>query len=64
VVYYFSQTRHVGLVRNLLGIVALIVIEVVFTRIVLIVLVTSGVARVIFVVVRIVVLKISCKLHT
>jgi len=64
VVYYFSQARHIGLVRNLLGIVVLIVIKVVFIRIVLIVLVTSGIARVIFVIVRIVVFKISCKLHT
>ena len=50
--------------RSLLGIVALIVIEVVFIRVVLIVFVASGVTRVVFVVVRIVILEISRKLHT
>jgi|DEB19_MinimDraft_2_1074335.scaffolds.fasta_scaffold09948_2 hypothetical protein len=50
--------------RSLLGIVALTVIEVVFIRVILIVLVASGVTRVVFVVVRIVILEISRKLHT
>jgi hypothetical protein len=62
----FSQARHMGRMRgrHLLGIVASVVFEVVFIGIILIILVASSVARFIFVVVRIVVLKISCKLHT